>query len=295
MLLIIPTPLTPAMLTASNAGSADADYNPVTTYALTNRVFLPDDGYTYACVQAPATGQNPATSPLYWQRAEPSNRWAMFDSEVSTATTRAGDIVVTLALSSRISAVSLHGLVGTSATIVHKDGATVLATYTTSLVSEPADWYDYYFGSYVQRKEWTVTDLAPYQNSTLEITISGSSTACSACVVGMAHDIGAAQYGFSSGIVDYSRKDTSATGVQTLRKGKFAKRMQGSLAMQRAQYNAVTALLESVRATPCAWVGCADSGDYAPLTMLGFYRDFQIEIPGPVIHSCSIEIESLTT
>lgn len=294
MLLLTPLTLTPAMLTASNAGAADTDYSPATLYALNERVFVPEDGYTYECVQAPAEGQYPPTSPLYWMRAAPSNRWAMFDAEISTATTRAGNIAVTLALSERINAISLHGLVGTSATVVHKDGSTVLGTYTTSLVSDPADWYDYYFGPYRQRREWVVTGLAPYVNSTLEITIAGTSTACAACLVGTASEIGSAQYGFSTGIIDYSSKQTSATGVQTLKKGKYAKRMSGSLEVPRAQYSAVTELLESVRGTPCAWIGVPDNADYTPMTILGFYRDFQIEIPGPSVHVCSLEVEGLT-
>ena len=137
-------------------------------------------------------------------------------------------------------------------------------------------------------------DLVPSVNSTLRVQIDGPTAACAAVVVGNSLHIGDPQYGFTSSIVDYSRKDTSAAGVQTLAKGRYSKRMSGQLVQSRGQYNTVSRALESVRATPCVWVGVPTSGDYEPLTVLGFYRDFSIEVSYPNHHICTLEIEGLT-
>ena len=298
MLLLKPATITPGMVTASNAGAADADYNPATSYALNARVFLPDNGKTYVCIQAPALDKYPATSALYWLLAEPSNRWAMWDAEISTASQTSGSLTATLVVPTRFNALSFHGLQGQALTVVQKTPlGEVIKTHTQTLVSSATSWYSYFFGYRTQVRDAVVTGMYPVAGSTLEITVSapsGSPAACAAVTVGSTLDIGAAEYGFTTSILDYSRKETSATGVQTLKPGRRSKRMQGSLSLERGRYNAISAALESVAGLPCAWIGVPDSADYEPMTILGFYRDFQIEVSGPTHHTCSLEIEGLT-
>lgn len=296
MLLIRPTPLTPGMVTASNAGADDPAYSASTSYTLGQRVYLPSDGRTYECIQAPALGKDPATSPLFWMRAEPSNRWAMWDAEISTATTVAGGINATLTVAGRFNAVSLHGLVGDSVTITQRDAAgVVLRTVTRALKSNPGSWYAYYYEPRTQVREAVFTGLVPSVGSSVQVQVSGTQATCAAVVVGTSMDIGDAQYGFTAAISSYSRKEVNVnTGVQTLKKGKNSKRISGMLMQPRGQFNNVFAVLQELDATPCVWVGVPDSPDYEPFTVLGFYRDFHIEATYPNHHLCSLEIEGLT-
>lgn len=295
MLLIRPTPITPAMVTASNAGSADPEYNPATSYTLGQRVYVPADGRTYECVQSPALGQYPPSAPLYWMRAEPSNRWAMWDAEISTASTRAGNLTATVTVAGRINALSLHGLVGDSITITQRSVTdAVLFTQTRALKSNPSGWYGYFFEPRTQVADAVFLGLVPSVGSRVDIAIAGSATACAVVVVGNAVDIGAAQYGFTTGIVDYSRKVTSSAGVQSFEPGRYSKRASGTVSLERGRYNAISAALAAVRATPCTWVGVPDSGDYEPMTLLGVFKDFSIEVSNPSHHICSLEIEGLT-
>jgi hypothetical protein len=295
MLLIRPIPITPAMVTASNAGAADSDYSASTSYALGARVYLPADGRTYECVQAPALNRYPPSNPLYWIRAEPSNRYAMWDTEVSTASVVASSLTTTLTMAPRFNAAAFYGLRGTSITVTQKSEAGVtLKTETRALSSNPSGWYSYFFEPRSQVREAVFLSLVPSVGSRLEISITGPTAACSAVVVGNTFDLGEAQYGFGTSIVDYSRKTTTAAGVQSFEQGRYAKRMSGTLFIESARYNAVSAVLEGVRATPCAWIGVPGNGNFEPMSMLGVYRDFQIEVPGAVHRICSIEVESLT-
>jgi hypothetical protein len=284
------------MVTASNAGAADPAYNPAISYTLGARVYLPSDGRTYECVQAPALGQDPAASPLYWMLAAPSNRWAMWDAEISTATAVEGSLSATVTVPGRFNAVGVFGLVGDAITLVQKSAAgATLWSETRSLKSNPGGWYAYFHEPRVQVRDAVFTGLVPSSGSRLEVHINGGSTACASVVVGTSMSIGETQYGFTSGIASYSRKETNTTtGAQTLRKGRRSKRMSGTLSQPRGQFNAVFAALESLDATPCVWVGAPSSGDYEPLTILGFYRDFQIEVSYPNHNICSLEIEGLT-
>lgn len=297
MLLIRPVDITPAMVTASNAGAFDPDYNATTSYALGARVYLPADGRTYECIQAPALGQHPPSSPLYWLPAAPSNRWAMWDAEISTATvTTGGSLTATVQVPGRFNAVSLHGLQGTSITLVQKSSAgATLWSETRSLIGYSAGWYAYFFELRPLVRDAVFTGLTVQHGTRLEITITGTPAACAAVVLGNSLDIGCAQYGATSGVIDYSRKETASDGTQRLVRGRYSKRMSVTLMQPRGRFNAIAAALEAVRATPCVWVGVEGSGDYEPLTILGFYRDFQIEVAYPEHHLCSLEIEGLST
>ena len=97
MKLIRPTTLTDAMLTSSTAPEND---HPVwasgTAYALGAKVILTATHRRYEALVA-STGVNPASDPTKWLDLGPTNRWAMFDDRVGTATTKAGSLQVVLA------------------------------------------------------------------------------------------------------------------------------------------------------------------------------------------------------
>lgn len=294
MLLIRPVKVSPAMVTASSAGAADPEYNVATSYPLGARVFLSATGKTYECVQGSALGKNPATEPLYWKQAAPSNRWSMYDSETSTSTVTAGNLTTTLTVPSRINAVAFFGLVGSRIQVVQRSAAgVVLAQFDRALRTQPADWYEYFFSEPEQVSDVVLTGLVPSTGSRLEISVTGPA-ACSAVVVGNTFDLGDAQLGATTSIIDYSQKSTTADGVQSFKPGRFSRRMSMSLEQPRERYPAVQRVLESVRATPCVWLGVPESNTYSPMTIYGFFRDFSIEVAYPTTNLCSLEIESLT-
>ncbi|KOC19249.1 hypothetical protein GL58_18765 [Comamonas testosteroni] len=294
MLLIRPTKVTPAMVTASSAGAADPDYSATVSWALNSRVYLPANGKTYECVQAPALDKYPPTEPLYWKLAAPSNRWSMFDGEPSTSTVTAGDLTTTVVVPGRINAVALFGLVGSRLQITQRSVAnTVLATFDKQLIRPPASWYEYFYRTSEQIPDAVFTGLVPSTGSKLEITIKGPA-ACAAIVVGNQFDLGNAKLGASTSIVDYSKKATSADGVQSFEPGRFSRRMSVVLEQPGERYPSVQRELEKVRATPCVWLGVPDVERYSPMTIYGFYRDFSLEVAYTTTNLCSLEIESLT-
>lgn len=97
MKLIRPTTLTDAMLNSSTAAENDyAVWSSSTAYAVGSRVILTSTHRKYEALAA-STGVNPASDPTKWLDLGPTNRWAMFDARVGTATTRAGSLQVVLA------------------------------------------------------------------------------------------------------------------------------------------------------------------------------------------------------
>jgi len=294
MLLIRPVKVTPAMVTASNAGAADAEYLATKSYALGDRAFLTATGKTYECVQAPALGKSPDAEPLYWMVTTPSNRWSMYDTEISTTTVTAGDLTTTVQIPARVNAVAFFGVVGSKIQVTQRSAAgAVLAAFSKPLQTQPADWYEYFFSEPEQIPDVVFTGLVPSSGSRLEIVITGPA-ACAAVVAGNTFDLGDAEWGATTSIIDYSRKNTAADGIQSFERGRFSRRMSVCLEQPRERYPAVQRSLESVRATPCVWIGMPGSEAYSPMTIYGFFRDFSIEVTYPTKHLCSLEIESLT-
>lgn len=294
MLLIRPLKITPAMVTASNAGAADPTYNAATSYALGARVYLPENGKTYECVQAPAQGQDPATQPLYWMQAAPSNRWSMFDSEISTATVTPGNLTTTITVPQRFNSMAFFGLVGASIVVTQRSpSGELLKQFSKSLRAPPTNWYEYFYDDFWQLPEAVFIGFQPVLGSRIEVTITGPA-ACAAAVIGNMVDIGEAQWGATTSIIDYSRKDVTAAGVQTFLPGRFSRRLSIVLELPRERYPVVQRVLESVRATPCVWVGAPGVSAYSPMTIFGFFRDFSIEVAHVASNICSLEIESIT-
>lgn len=291
-----PTPITSAMLVSSTAVETYSAWNIGTAYALDARVIRTTTNRIYQCIQGPSTGNTPETSPLWWVDIGPTNQWAMFDGEVSTQTAATSTLTVVIK-PGLCNSLALFGLEGTTLTVTVRDAlaGNVVYTYTKSLDGTIlADWYQYFFEPFVQLSEVVLTDLPPYGDAHITVTVTSGSTAkCGILVVGTVYQLGLSLSSPTAGIVDYSRKDTSALGVTTFVRRAFSKRMSMSLYLENQQLNKVRSILTDLRATPCVWAATEKPG-YEMLTLYGFYRDFSIAVEYSDGSLCNLEIEGLT-
>jgi len=291
-----PLVITPALLISTTAVETYAEYNNATSYALGNIVTIAATQRMWECIQGPSLGNPPATSPLYWTDIGPSNVGAMFDSEISTQTSAATTLTVVIK-PGLCNSLALFNLEGQTLDVTVRDGLAgpVVYSYSTTLDGTViSDWYQYYFEPFVQLAEVVLTDLPPYSDAHITITITATGTAkCGQVVLGTFYDLGGTEYGATAGIIDYSRKATSALGVTSFERRAYSKRVSMRMMIDNAQLNKVQQVLADLRATPCAWIG-TDVEGYEPLTLFGFYKDFSIDVAYPTRSYCSIEIEGLT-
>lgn len=294
MKVITPTTITDALFTSSTAAETDhAAYAAGTTYALAARVIRTSTHRIYESLQGSNTGHTPESSPAWWLDVGPTNRWAMFDNVIGTATTLASPLTVVIAPGA-VNAIALLELIGSSVTVSMTSGGTNVYEATVALdASEIGDYYDYFFGAFVQRTSVVLTDLPPYSNGIITITLTGATVSLGLLSTGLASDLGGAQYGATAGITDYSTKTTDAFGNTTLLQRAYARRTSCKLWLSNASINRVHRKLADLRATPCVWVGVEDD-EYDPLTVFGFYKDFQVEVAYPTVSMCSLEIEGMT-
>ena len=297
MKVIKPVTVTDAMILSSNATEAYAAWSAGTTYAKDAKV---DHGtHYYNSLVNSNTGNDPHTSPTFWENIGPDNKHAMFDGQVSTTTTKSvAPLTVTVA-TGIVNSVAMIGLVGQSVTIRVTDAGASPAVYTRTIGLDGTiilDWYMYFFEPFVQLGEVVLTDLPPYLNARITMTLnSGSAVAIGELLFGTVYTLGAlgTEIGATVGIIDYSRKDTdNETGKTTFVERAFSKRMSGQFLVSNDSINGVQRILADVRAVPSVYIG-SEEANYAPLVVYGFYRDFTIDIAYPTKSWCRLEVEGL--
>lgn len=286
------------MLVSSNITELHASYAAGTSYALNSRTVF--EGVIYECILGPALGRQPNISPLYWTNKGPSNLYAMFDRQISTASSALGTLTVTVA-TGMIDSVALVSVNAYTAQVTLRDGpgGPIIYDSTASFAGDIAtDWYQYFFfDSNTARTIGVFTGLPPYQSTHLTLTLVGAPDALvsiGALVFGLSSDIGTTEYGASAGITDYSKKVTNlSTGVTTFTVGAFAKRLSANLMIENVQLNRIQRLLYGLRATPCVWIGADNPDLEEALVVYGFYKDFTTTIPYATASYCSMELEGL--
>ncbi len=242
-------------------------------------------------------GNQPDTSPTQWEKVGPDNTHAMFDDQISTATESTSPLTVVLA-TGLCNAMALSGLIGAQVTVGITDGSGGPSVYSRTVSLDGTfiyDWYQYFFEPNVQIGEVVLTDLPPYPNARLTVSLTGTGTLeIGQLSWGTQYELGDAEYSPTLGIIDYSKKETDEFGITTFVRRDFSKRLTARLILQNSQLNRVQRVLSDLRAQPAVWVTAPDQADFQPLTVYGFFRDFNIEVAYPTESYCSLEIEGLT-
>lgn len=294
MRVIKPIIISPVQLISSSVPEFEyAEYVSGTDYSVGARVI--SNRQIWESVQTPNIGNTPGTNALFWANSGPTNRWSMFDTEVSTATSEQESMAVTIA-PGLVNSLALLEIDGAQLNIQVRDGLDGPLVYerTNSLDGSAVfDWLQYFYEPFIPVHEAIFTDLPLYGNAHITINITSAGTInIGTMAVGMSSYLGSVEYGASAGIIDYSRKDTSENGVTTFMRRKFSKRMSVRMMVDNYALNNLQRTIADLRATPCVWVG-VDVAGYAPLTIFGFYRDFSIDVAYPTQSYCNLEIEGL--
>lgn len=294
MKVIKPTTFASAMLVSSTAIETYAGWAAGTTYAKGNRV---DYGtHIYESLVNSNLGNTPDTSPTHWILIGPDNVHAMFDDEVSTATTATNSLTVVLA-TGLVNSMALINVTGASASVTVTDGAGGPVVFTRTIDLDGTiigDWYQYFFEPYVQKEELTITDLPPYVNARLTVTVTATGpVGIGNLVFGTIYELGEVELGASLGTDDYSTVTTDEFGVATLVRRNSAKRSELQLLVARNQMRKVFQVLDDLRATPCVWIPSPDDQD-APLSVFGIRSSFRVVVEYPSDVLCSLELKGMT-
>ena len=140
-----PIDVTYAKLTASNVAETEyGNYAAGTTHALGDRVIVPATHDVWESLAASNVGHTPATSPTWWVRVGPTNRMAMFDTSVSSQTTKSGGIDVTVAPGETVDTLALLNVNAATIRVRMTDPTDgVVYDQTTNMIAPISDpsWY----------------------------------------------------------------------------------------------------------------------------------------------------------
>lgn len=252
MNIVRPVTVTSGMVT-TNAANTHADYAAGNTYASGAQVTY--NLRTWRSLQASNTGHTPgaAGSEAWWSDEGPSNKWAMFDGEVGTVTTRAENLTVTI---TPISAptVALLNVRAKTAQCVSTHGATEVYNKTKSLwdTSQITDWAEYFFSEPEFRTEAIFEGLpnVPGQSVTLTLSAPGATVQCGMCVPGVPFDVGLEQYGLKRSGTDYSTVTFDTFGAATIKRRGYARKVSTQTMLDNRAFDRVARRLDQIASVP---------------------------------------------
>ncbi len=293
------TPIEEGMLLASNlAEDTSSPWSSLATYAADDVRHVAATHRRYKSVAGSNVGNYPPATPSAWLDIGPTNRWALFDGRMGSASVADGAIEVSLR-PGPFTAFWLGGLQASQVTWALYDapGGELVASGDELLRAGAAtDWYEWTFLPYEFRTQITIGSLPPLADPQLDIVLHGIAdepTECAEMVVGMSTEIGAVQYGANLSVVDYSVKETDAFGTTSLTKRSNVKKLKVTARFDLAQLANVVDTLAAVQAEPIVVI--ADSAEeYDPLNLFGWCSDFSVDLALPRINYASLEFTGLT-
>ena len=298
MKVIAPITITEAMLTSSTLAETEyTDWNSGTGYTTGARVRRAHQVWESVSVGT-NTNHDPVTdtTSTWWVRVGPTNRWAMFDNSISTASNAAVDIEVQITPATIVDSLAIIAGIGDTVRVQMHDGATSVYDQTLSLDSTPIlDWDDYFFDDFVLAGELIFENLPSYLYGVITVTITAASgeAAVGALVLGRMHDLGGTQRGAGAGFTDYSVAEESKWGDVTLEKGAFARRNTIRFTVPRDELRRVEAVVASLRGAPAVWIGSSNTARY-PLVVYGWCRNFDMDLNGERgLSFCTLEVRGL--
>lgn len=299
MKVITPVQVDSSNLISTSVTEIQPAWSNATTYSDGQIVSYLDFGI-YESLQDSNLNNPPDSSPLYWLRLGPTNKLAMFDNQVSTASTATTSLTFTVK-TGFFDSIALLNLTGVSVTVIVRDtlGGNIVYEVTQSLQGDDVyDWYQYFFFPVDTQRTQAIFQGIPslYGDSHTTITLTGAPAATvglGSFIFGSSTKLGNTEYNVNSGIIDFSVKNTDEFGETTFVKRAFSKRMNAKVYLANTDLNRVQRVLYNLRATPALWIGSDDPLFEEPLIVYGFYREFSTDIAYPSHSYCNLEIEGL--
>ena len=301
-----PVTLTDAMLVSSTAPETDyTEWSAATSYTVGNRAMRSVAG-VHKNFENLIAGVNATLPELATTGATPrwldlgaTNRWAMFDSKVGTATVRPLTLTVVVK-PGNIGSVSLLGMMGKTVVVTAKNatGGTQVYSRTVNLDGTLiSSFYDWFYTDFVQKADLQLNDL-PTQYFALEVTITTTTdfgnVAIGVCHLGKSTILGEVKNGAGVGIISFAKKVPDVFGNITVFRpvNPNSNRMSLQIILPKTQFTQVFNTLKSLDAVLCVYSAVSQDG-FEPFIVLGFYKDFYITVEYFTHYAMTLEIEGV--
>lgn len=257
-------------------------WNASVTYGVGARVHLPgthrvyesaNDGNTGRDPSQPMNQYNAAGVATWWIDLGTTNKYAMFDSLVSTPTSAPSPLEITI-LPGAFNGFALFGLDADSYAVEVIDtesGAIIYSEPVTALDSSmPSDYYEYFFERAKPQRQLIRTGIEPYDTARLKLTLykGTGDVKLGMFAIGDLRPVGVPQRDVSVDPVDFSYFKQDAFGNATVKKRANATGMSISTKMEMSDASVVLDTIKEVLGTPVVVVGSEAPG-FEWLTVFG--------------------------
>ena len=295
MIIIDPIDIMPAMVVSNTAIDESLPQWVAGTYSQGAEVIYNRHIYE---VLASTTTDRPdlgvLKTPATWLDVGAVNSWRMFDERIETQSTADTSLVVQLQTGSAVTAASAFNVSAVSMTVRMTDPSAGVVVEETRLLADVgvSSWWEYFFKPIDRTSDVIISDLPSYPLATIEVIFSEptGTAAVGFLTLGVQVELGMTLSGVSAGIIDYSRKTTDEFGRSSVVRRGFSKRAEYDVAVDTEQTGRVQRILAGVRSKPVVWIGDKDK---EATIVIGFFRDFNINVRGVCMSDATISVEGL--
>lgn len=302
--VLVPITITDAMLTSSTAtepSATETAWNAATNYTVGTRVYRATTHRVYENLVAGIDATLPElatagylTTPR-WLDYSPTNRWAMFDNQVSTQTSQATPLTVVLQ-PGQFNSLYLGAIDADSVSVTVKDapgGNTVFSYSGTLEGSAPDDYYEYFFDRFKPKTDLILSGIDEYISASLTISLTKTSGTilCGILSVGDLRPLGQTQYGAKAKPKTYSYIGIDDFGNNTIVRRKSAKDMSATAWLALSEANSVLDTITALLDVPCVWIA-SDADEYQGLRPFGL-GSAEVSFDYPQDCLLSLEVKGL--
>lgn len=303
MKVIVPNKLD--LLTCSLADSDSADgpaWNASVTYAKDAPVR--HEHVRYKSLADANKGNDPSRTwsglSARWQKIAATAPWRMLDDYIETQTEAPEGQVLSFSVpfsrATSFALLNVEGAVAHVSVTDDEDGEYYAGAHELTRDIGDCSLYIYNYSLIESRINVVVTDIPMPITGVMRVDIDpgqGSTARLGHVVAGMTYTLGVTLYDAEAGVTDYSRKSVDEFGVATLVRRSFASTVSLPLYLHPAQMDFTARVLQSVRATPCVWIGDNRDDGHQALTVYGWLEDWRMVCAGPNELQLSLEIQGL--
>ena len=259
--VLVPVDVTDANLTSgATLEDSSAAWNAATNYAIGDFAHRVATHRRYKCAVAGISATPPESDPVKWVDYAPTNKFAMYDGYVSTRTAQASPLVNVIH-AGFFNALAILGIQDATGLLVERrdaPGGPVTFTYTDSLEgSMPGDWYDFFFMPFRPKTRVLLTNLEPFWDAELTITLTGPGVVQVGMVAfGDMKPLGLTQRNAKAAFSDYSYiAIDQVTGENKIKKGSAGRDLDLNATVPLDDATGVVDTLEELLGVPAVWVG----------------------------------------
>lgn len=271
MEFVRPVTITDAMLTSDVAETAHPEWVSGQAYAQGARVIRSQTHRIYSLTGTNGTTP-PEDDPINWIDEGPTNRWAMFDAQINTATEQAESVTISLA-PGRINALALLEVQATQISVTLTANSETVFNAIYDLIDVNAnvgDWYGYLTEPIAQQTylyidqliDAALLNIPAYGEGVLTVTLinPGATVKVGMLKVGLLYPVGDTQIDPDLGITDYSLRKVDAFGNRILTKRSAAKDLRADVRIPTARLDEVFNMLYRYKDEDLVWIPAKQHG-----------------------------------